>query len=377
MRIAVLDVGATGWAAGSVVSRTLAFALMSNGEHPFFVGQGVSPFSPPGCIPIKVGSPRSFPGENTLRTVLKLPAPSGVLRSLKEVKPNAALPIVELPVPDCPTIGWIPDFQHRYLPELFSDDERRRLSKRHQGLSEKCRLMWCSSESVAQDFKKFFPAHAGKARVASFPSLFAYEPPCEPEVDSLFPYRLPERFLLVINQFWGHKNHKIVAEALGLLRTAGLVIPTVMAGLPADYRDKKNTALSETLQTLAKNGSWSDCFVLGRIEGSELLQLLRSATALVQPSRFEGWNTTVEDAKALGCPVILSDIAVHREQCPDALGFFGCDDARTLADIIADNWTRLPARPDHSREIRCLADARLRGLEFGSRVAAMCAEAAR
>ena len=376
MRTALLDVDSNGWAAGAVVSRTLAFALVSNGEHPFFVGQGASSLSPPGCIPIEVGSPRSFPGENTLRTVLKLPARSGVLRSLKEVKPKAALPIVELPVPNCPTIGWIPDFQHRYLPELFSEDEHRRLNRRHQGLSEKCRLMWCSSDSVARDFKKFFPAHAGKARVASFPSLFAYEPPEESTSARNFLYRVPEKFLLVINQFWAHKNHKIVAEALGLLRKAGLEVPTVMAGLPSDYRDKQNTALSETLQTLARNGSWPHSLVLGKVRRDELLQLLRSATVLVQPSRFEGWNTTVEDAKALGCPIILSDLEVHREQCPGALGFFGCDDPRALADILADNWSRLTTRPDAGRERESLNEARIRGLEFGDRLAAICAEAA-
>ena len=150
-----------------------------------------------------------------------------------------------------------------------------------------------------------------------------------------------------------------------------------MAGLPADYRDKQNTALSKTLQILVSNGSWRNCFVLGKIANSDLLQLLRSAAALVQPSRFEGWNTTVEDAKALGCPVILSDLAVHREQCPDALGFFGCDDPRALADIIADNWSRLPTRPDAGRERECLNEARMRGLVFGSRMAAICAEATR
>ncbi len=377
MRTAVLDVGSNGWAAGSVVSRTLAFALASKGEHPFFVGQGASSLSPPGCMPIEVGRPRSFPGENTLRTVLKLSAPSGLLRSLNELKPKAALPIVEPPTPNCPTIGWMPDFQHRYLPELFSKDEHRRLNRRHQALSEKCRRIWCSSESVAEDFRKFFPSHAHKARVASFPSLFAYELPRGSESAPLLPYRLPEKFLLVVNQFWAHKNHKIVAEALGLLRVAGLKVPTVMAGLPADYRDKQNTALSETLQTLAGNGSWPDCLVLGKIESSKLLQLLKSATALVQPSRFEGWNTTVEDAKALGCPVILSDLAVHREQCPDALGFFGCDDARALADIIAKNWNRMPIRPDHDLERKSLEAAHRRGLEFGARIAAICHEAAR
>ena len=374
---AILDVGASGWAAGSVVSRTLACALLSAGQRTLFAGRGAVSSSPPGCLPVEVESPRCLPGENMMRAALKLGARSGMVRSVKKAEADVALPVVELPVPRCPAIGWIPDFQHRHLPELFPQELRHRLDKRHGKLVEKCSLMWCSSYSVAEDFRNYFPRHAYKARVASFPSLFAYEPPDESNITQPLPYRLPEKFLLVVNQFWAHKNHKVVAEALGLLRKHGLEVPMVMVGLPADYRDKQNTALSETLQMLAGNGSWAHCLVLGNVRRDELLQLLRRATALVQPSRFEGWNTTVEDAKALGCPIILSDLDVHREQCPDALGFFRCDDAQALADIIADNWTRLTARPDRTRELECLQQARLRGFEFGSRMAAICAEAAR
>lgn len=376
MKIAVLDVGSQGWSAGSVVSRTLALAISSTGQHPFFVGQGAASVSAPSCFPIEVGSPRCYPGENTLRCLLRLPAPNGMARAVNKTASKVALPLIELPVPRCATIGWIPDFQHRYLPTLFSEEQRCRLEKRHGKLVKECKLMWCSSKSVAQDFKKFFPRYSHKARVAPFPSLYAYEPPGEPASARKLPYLVPEKFLLVINQFWAHKNHRTVAEALGLLRKAGLQVPTVMVGLPSDYRDKQNTALSETLQTLARNGSWPHTLVLGKVSREELLQLLRIATALVQPSRFEGWNTTVEDAKALGCPMILSDLEVHREQCPDALGFFGCDDPRALADIIADNWSRLTTRPDAGRERECLSEARIRGLKFGDQIAAICTEAA-
>ena len=57
------------------------------------------------------------------------------------------------------------------------------------------------------------------------------------------------------------------------------------------------------------------------------------ANALLNPSRFEGWSTTVEEAKAVGTPMLLSDIAVHREQAPQAR-FFAPDDALSLANEI-------------------------------------------
>jgi glycosyltransferase involved in cell wall biosynthesis len=69
----------------------------------------------------------------------------------------------------------------------------------------------------------------------------------------------------------------------------------------------------------------------------------------VNPSRFEGWSTTVEEAKAVGTPMLLSDIPVHREQAPHA-DFFGTDDAAAMADAIAS------ASPRPLRAIRVAND---------------------
>ena len=54
--------------------------------------------------------------------------------------------------------------------------------------------------------------------------------------------------------------------------------------------------------------------------------LLRTSMALINPSRFEGWSTTVEEAKSFGVPMILSDIDVHREQTGGTARYFGVDD---------------------------------------------------
>ena len=64
--------------------------------------------------------------------------------------------------------------------------------------------------------------------------------------------------------------------------------------------------------------------------------LLRSSTALINPSRFEGWSTTVEEAKSFGVPMILSDLDVHREQTGGAARYFGINDPEMLADHLSE-----------------------------------------
>ncbi len=67
------------------------------------------------------------------------------------------------------------------------------------------------------------------------------------------------------------------------------------------------------------------------------MALLRGAAAVLQPSRFEGWSTIIEDAKSLGKPIVASDIAVHREQLDgEQSSLLPLDDAAIWADAILD-----------------------------------------
>ena len=75
---------------------------------------------------------------------------------------------------------------------------------------------------------------------------------------------------------------------------------------------------------------------------------MRAAALIIQPSFFEGWSTSIEDSKALGRPLVCSDIPVHREQVPDALGFFDPMKPEILADLLAKIYPDL-RRSEHSR----------------------------
>jgi len=297
-------------------------------------------------------------------------------REVKAAGVDVVLPDVEgLGSAALKAVGWIPDFQHHHLQDLSSNDQRALLDRAHRSLAVRSRLMLFSSEDCRRDFATFFPDLAATARVASFPSLLVFETPLGELVPVREKYHLPEQFLLVINQFWRHKNHRVVPEALAILRQRGITVPVVMAGMPADYRDRHNDALSETLQAAARGGVWPQCVVLGKVPREDLMTLLRTAAAVIQPSRFEGWNTTLQDAKAIGCPVIVSDLPVHREQCPGALGFFPPASAEALADVIAAHWPSLPARPDLAQESGALENELTFARSYGQRLLEICTEA--
>ena len=189
-------------------------------------------------------------------------------------------------------------------------------------------------------------------------------------------FGIPEKFALVVNQFWRHKNARVVVAAAAELRRRHAEVPVVLVGLPWDYRDPLNAPISETLQDVARLRLRETVTVLGGVARADLLALLRRAAVVIQPSLFEGWGTTVQDAKALGRPVLCSDIAVHREQAPDAVGLFAPGDPNELADLLERVWPDLGPGPDLDREAQALERERSFARAHGEALFAICGEAA-
>ena len=64
------------------------------------------------------------------------------------------------------------------------------------------------------------------------------------------------------------------------------------------------------------------------------MSLIYYSLAVINPSYFEGWSSTVEQAKAYNKKVILSEIEVHKEQNPKYAYFFRPDDSKACSKIL-------------------------------------------
>jgi glycosyltransferase involved in cell wall biosynthesis len=84
----------------------------------------------------------------------------------------------------------------------------------------------------------------------------------------------------------------------------------------------------------------------------------------LQPSLFEGWSTTVEEAKSLGKKLLLSDIAVHREQNPPESVFFDPKNSEELAAKMLKLFTDTSAGPDAALEIAARQNLPIRTNEY-------------
>lgn len=229
------------------------------------------------------------------------------------------------------TVAWFPDFQHRYLKHLFSFTSywKREIGFRTQVLSG--RQVMLSSEDARQDCEKFYPRAKGRTHVVRFavPTTKSIDMTTARAVADV--YALPELFFFLPNQFWTHKNHKCVIEALRILKLRGSEVVVAASGKQADPRDPQHFSRLKLL--IEKYGLEENFRLLGLIPSAHIPALMRSCAALINPSTFEGWSTTVEEAKAMGTPMILSSLPVHKEQSKDAI-FFAPDSPKQLAAIL-------------------------------------------
>lgn len=267
----------------------------------------------------------------------------------------------------CPVIAWIPDFQHRHLKHMFTTRGYWRRELGFQAQIGAGRRIMLSSEDARQDCEHFYPATAGRTRAVRF----AVPPGDAPSLSQARAvaerYGLPRDFLFMPNQLSKHKNHLLVLDALALLRDRGQTAVVVSSGKQLDERHPDHFAAVQARQR--ELGLTSEFRLLGLIPYVDLAALMRASVALLNPSLFEGWSTPVEEARALGVPLLLSDLRVHHEQAGESATYFERHSAASLADAIAS----MRVLSDDEREQR-LAHARTAVRERVRRFAAEFAD---
>ena len=231
-----------------------------------------------------------------------------------------------------PAVAWFPDFQHRRLPQLFPVAARWRREAGFRMQIASGRTIMLSSESSHRDFRTFYPGAKNEVCIVRFatqpsPTFLTTNP-----AEVVAQYQLPERYFYLPNQFYTHKNHQVVVDALAILAQRGFDAVVCASGSTEDRRER--AYFDEVMGQVRSRGLEKRFIHLGMIPLSHVYALLRACSGLINPSRSEGWSTTVEEAKSFGVPMILSDLAVHREQTTGTANYFGTDDPATLADHL-------------------------------------------
>lgn len=232
------------------------------------------------------------------------------------------------------TINWIPDFQHIHLPQMFSEKEIQNRNNNFLKLIRDSDLIVFSSFDALKDMKKFAPNYEDKARVLQFvsqPNSRYFELDEHDKSLLLQKYKIKDDFFYIPNQFWKHKNHMMIFEAINELKKDGVEINIVCTGYLGDYRNK--TYIDDIRKVVKLNNLEDNIKLLGLVDYEDVFALIKFSKAVINPSLFEGWSSTVEECKSVGKNMILSDLDVHKEQYPNAV-FFKRDSIESLKEVL-------------------------------------------
>ena len=230
---------------------------------------------------------------------------------------------------------WVHDFQECRLPDFFTAEEaaaRSALANKVAAMPDATLIL--SSHDALNDFRQFFAGAQCKTRVLRFTSsLPDYSGVDMEEQRKKFGIHSP--YFICSNQFWQHKNHRVVLKAVELLKEKNLRYQVLFTGKNFDHRNQGYFASLEKF--VADNGLEQWVSFLGFIDRNVQLQLADHALSYIQPSLFEGWSTTVEDAKCMNQHIILSNLPVHLEQIDYNVDFFDPHDPVQLAAAMEKN----------------------------------------
>ena len=224
---------------------------------------------------------------------------------------------VMLPRVGVPAAITVHDLQHEVFPEFFSRAELAYRRRVYGWTVRKSRIVITISEHAREALVERL--HLDPERVRAIYLAVDHErfrPDGRPR----------ELFLLYPANAWKHKNHARLFDAFSQVRRERPELRLMLTGSGHEHLTLPDGAESS-----------------GHVTLDELVDLYRSAAALVYPSLYEGFGIPCVEAMACGCPVAASNVASLPEVCGDAAVYFDPVDPESIADGIRTVLDHPPA----------------------------------
>lgn len=253
---------------------------------------------PAGITTRRVHAPRGsrFAAEYAARTTYRAAG--------QVIFPNYFTPF---PAPAANVLTVIHDLQYRHLPANFSARKRAWLAASHRLTLRLADRVVAISAVVADELAQLYGARATQ-KVVVIPNPVDWSrlrPAGRRPVDA--PY------FLSVGAGYAHKNLSTLVRAFARYRATGGENDLVLVGA----REEDLLGIvhrSDTLRSLIDElGVGDRVHLLGYVPDGALGAAYAGATAVVQPSLFEGFGLPQVEALGLGVPVIASDLPVMRE----------------------------------------------------------------
>jgi glycosyltransferase involved in cell wall biosynthesis len=232
------------------------------------------------------------------------------------------------------SICAIHDLMHRYersFAEVGSWLKYRIRERRFRGIAQNCIAVLVDSEVGRKHVMECYGTRSDKIQVLPYVHPgYLKDVPVRADFDDY--YKPPAKFLYYPAQFWPHKNHKRLLEAVSIVASFCPDIALLLTGA-------KRHAFKEVRAAAFALGISERITFVGHVPDSDVRGFYERARALAMPTFFGPTNIPPLEANVLGCPVLVSDIYAMRDQLGDAALYFDPNSAKDMADKIRLIWT--------------------------------------
>ncbi|MEP6507805.1 MAG: glycosyltransferase family 1 protein [Gemmatimonadales bacterium] len=236
-----------------------------------------------------------------------------------------------------PALGTVHDLMHRYesrFPEVSENGEYD-LREFHFGETSRwAKGVLVDSEVGKMQLIESYNVPSDKVHVLPYIApayIYASDPSGDPGI--LSRYNVPEKFFFYPAQFYRHKNHAGLIEALARLKTTRPDVRLVLVGT------KERNGFADVQAEVERLGLHDNVQFLGYVPDDDIPALYRAARALVMPTYFGPTNIPQLESFALGCPVATSRIYGIPDQVGDAALLFDPGSVDQIFDCLERLWT--------------------------------------
>ncbi len=221
------------------------------------------------------------------------------------------------------SVAFLPDCLEHHFPAYFSAKDLRARAKEYRTAGTHCARIVTPSAASRDDLVRLAGCPREALRVIPHPPVLTQDSaPLPPGFDPAPP------FLLYPANNWPHKNHVRLLEALRLLRARGTALRLVMTG-QVDPRFNAPAALATAF------GLADSAVHLGQVAAPQLRALYARATALVFPSRHEGFGLPLLEAFESDLPVACAEAGSLPEVADGGALLFDPNDPDAIATALA------------------------------------------
>jgi glycosyltransferase involved in cell wall biosynthesis len=252
------------------------------------------------------------------------------------------------------------------IPGFFESDEKEQAYRqRVQADLDRTDLLITDSQYSAREIMSHFRVRAEPRVIYLAPFL---------KSDGIRSTQRRDSYFLYVGGYDPRKGIEMLLRVFIGLRREGLLSGRlILTGHKAQVSDE----LCRLIRQGSEMGAVEE---LGYVSDPTLHGLYADATALVYPSKYEGFGLPPLEAMAIGCPVITVRSTSIPEVCGDAVCYVDPDDESDLAR----NMVALEKNPDRREQLRAKGKVQAAGFswsrsaqKFIEEVTAVCKKSSR